>query len=180
MIMPSMTECGSPSSTERSMNAPGSPSSALQTTYLTSPFCAAANDHLSPVGKPAPPRPREPRSLHLLDDLVGRHLEERLAERLVAAGRLVLLDRLGVDDAAVAQHDAHLGLLVRRLGAAELAPRLDAQRHVLLEDAVAPRRAHRRSCPRAPASPRRRRCGCRRPGPRRAARGSTCRCSRRS
>ena len=30
--MPSMTLCGLPSSTERSMNAPGSPSSALQMT----------------------------------------------------------------------------------------------------------------------------------------------------
>ena len=63
MIIPSMTECGSPSSTERSMKAPGSPSSALQTMYLTGSFCAAANDHLRPVGKPAPPRPRKPESL---------------------------------------------------------------------------------------------------------------------
>ena len=34
MIMPSITECGSPSSTRRFMNAPGSPSSALQTIYF--------------------------------------------------------------------------------------------------------------------------------------------------
>ena len=40
MAMPSMSECGSPSSTERSMNAPGSPSSALQRMYLTR--CPAA------------------------------------------------------------------------------------------------------------------------------------------
>ena len=42
------------------MNAPGSPSSALQQTYLTSPCDAFANDHLRPVGKPAPPLPRKP------------------------------------------------------------------------------------------------------------------------
>ena len=37
MIMPSSTLCGLPSSSASSMNAPGSPSSALQTTYLRSP-----------------------------------------------------------------------------------------------------------------------------------------------
>ena len=42
------------------MNAPGSPSSPLQMMYLVSPGEAAANFHLAPVGKPAPPRPRRP------------------------------------------------------------------------------------------------------------------------
>ena len=42
------------------MNAPGSPSSALQSTYLTSPLLPAANFHFRPVGKPPPPRPRSP------------------------------------------------------------------------------------------------------------------------
>ena len=60
MTMPSISECGSPSSTERSMNAPGSPSSALQRMYLVSLSCAWANFHFMPVGKPAPPRPRRP------------------------------------------------------------------------------------------------------------------------
>ena len=58
--MPSMTRCGSPSSTERSMKAPGSPSSALQTRYF-GVFCwARVSCHLRPVGKPPPPRPRSP------------------------------------------------------------------------------------------------------------------------
>ncbi len=42
------------------MNAPGSPSSALQMRYLVAFFWAAANSHLTPVGNPAPPRPRRP------------------------------------------------------------------------------------------------------------------------
>jgi hypothetical protein len=44
----------------RSMNAPGSPSSALQTTYLGSPGERLVSSHLRPVGNPAPPRPRSP------------------------------------------------------------------------------------------------------------------------
>ena len=44
----------------RSMNAPGSPSSALQITYFASPGCSAASSHFMPVGKPPPPRPRRP------------------------------------------------------------------------------------------------------------------------
>jgi len=49
-----------PSSTLRSMYAPGSPSSALQTMYLLPVLLreARARSHLTPVGKPAPPRPR--------------------------------------------------------------------------------------------------------------------------
>ena len=60
MAMPSITLCGSPSSTLRSMNAPGSPSSALQTTYFRSPAASRVNFHFRQVGKPAPPRPRSP------------------------------------------------------------------------------------------------------------------------
>ena len=44
------------------MNAPGSPSSALQQTYFTPSglTASAVNCHFLPVGKPAPPRPRRP------------------------------------------------------------------------------------------------------------------------
>src|SRR5262245_43088303 len=42
------------------MNAPGSPSSPLQMTYLVSPVWWLATRHCLPVGKPAPPRPRRP------------------------------------------------------------------------------------------------------------------------
>ena len=44
------------------MKAPGSPSSALQQTYLMPSGLTASwvNCHFMPVGKPAPPRPRRP------------------------------------------------------------------------------------------------------------------------
>ena len=45
---------------------------------------------------------------HLVDDLLGRHLEEHLLDRLVAVARDVVLDLLGVDHAAVPEDDAVL------------------------------------------------------------------------
>ena len=42
------------------MYAPGSPSSALTTTYLGAPSAFLVDSHLVPVEKPAPPRPRKP------------------------------------------------------------------------------------------------------------------------
>ena len=42
------------------MNAPGSPSSALQTMYFCPLGAFMPASHLTPVGKPAPPRPRRP------------------------------------------------------------------------------------------------------------------------
>ncbi len=60
MVMPSMTLWGSPSMTQRSMKAPGSPSSPLQMTYFCLPPGGQAKRHFRPVGKPAPPRPRRP------------------------------------------------------------------------------------------------------------------------
>ena len=71
IAMPSITLCGSPSSTLRSMNAPGSPSSALQTTYFTSPAASRVNFHFRQVGKPAPPRPRSPETRSSFDHRLG-------------------------------------------------------------------------------------------------------------
>ena len=42
------------------MKAPGSPSSALQTMYFRPSAAFMPASHLTPVGKPAPPRPRRP------------------------------------------------------------------------------------------------------------------------
>ncbi len=63
MTIPSRTECGSLSSTERSMNAPGSPSSALQMMYFDVPGAMRVKRHFIPVRNPAPPRPRSPESI---------------------------------------------------------------------------------------------------------------------
>ena len=66
MAMPSMTACGSLSMMLRSMNAPGSPSSALHTTTGSTPRWTAVwrqVAHLTPVGNPPPPRPRRPERL---------------------------------------------------------------------------------------------------------------------
>ena len=63
MSIPSMSECGSPSMTARSMNAPGSPSSALQIRYFSVPADLRAAFHLNHVGNPAPPRPARPDTL---------------------------------------------------------------------------------------------------------------------
>src|SRR4029453_10457469 len=47
----------------RSLNVPGSDSSALQITYFSSPGAFAAPSHLTPVGNAAPPRPTRPDAL---------------------------------------------------------------------------------------------------------------------
>ena len=44
------------------MNAPGSPSSALQIRYFGWPGALRENPHFTPVGNPAPPHPRMPAS----------------------------------------------------------------------------------------------------------------------
>ncbi len=58
---PSMTRCGWSVRIWRSLNVPGSDSSALQIAYLTPPgSVAATRPHFRPVGNPAPPMPRSP------------------------------------------------------------------------------------------------------------------------
>ena len=59
-INPSINRCGSLSRMPLSLNAPGSPSSQLQSTYFTGALLGARKDHFRPVGNAAPPRPRRP------------------------------------------------------------------------------------------------------------------------
>ena len=56
-MIPSISVCGDFCISSRSLNVPGSDSSALQTRYLAiSPL--GRNDAFWPILKPAPPRPR--------------------------------------------------------------------------------------------------------------------------
>src|SRR5581483_1133758 len=55
---PSISRCGTVFITCRSLNAPGSDSSALTTTYFGFGESRAISDAFRPIGKPAPPRPR--------------------------------------------------------------------------------------------------------------------------
>ena len=60
--IPSTTRCGCSARIWRSLNVPGSASSALQITYFTGESWPRTMPHLRPVGKPAPPMPRMPDS----------------------------------------------------------------------------------------------------------------------
>ena len=60
--MPSSTRCGWSARICRSLNVPGSDSSALQMAYFGVAACAATSSHFRPVGNPAPPMPRSPLS----------------------------------------------------------------------------------------------------------------------
>src|SRR5687767_6310628 len=63
MHIPSIVRCGSSIRSTRSLNVPGSDSSALQMTYFLLASAFAAPSHLTPVGKAAPPRPTSPEVL---------------------------------------------------------------------------------------------------------------------
>ena len=63
MVMPSISENGSPSMSMRSENVPESPSSALQAMYFCATRWSSTVCHLMPVGNAAPPRPRRPDSV---------------------------------------------------------------------------------------------------------------------
>ena len=58
----------------------------------------------------------ETRLEHLVDDLLGRHLEENLLESLIAVAGDVVIDLLGIDNAAVPQNDAVLLLIEGNIG----------------------------------------------------------------
>src|SRR5271168_975298 len=59
-IIPSTTRCGKCVRMKRSLNVPGSLSSALHTMNFSGPAAWRTICHFDSVGKPAPPRPRSP------------------------------------------------------------------------------------------------------------------------
>jgi len=92
--MPSMTRCGSPSITLRSMNAPGSPSSPLQTRTSARrrpwPPCP-----LQPCGIAAAAASPEAAFGDAVNHAAGRHLGQRSKERLVSVAGDVIVDFSG-------------------------------------------------------------------------------------
>ena len=82
----------------RSAKVPESPSSALQTTYFWSAAVCIAVRSLIPQGKPAPPRPRRPDSIDLIDDLRAAH-RRGAPQTFVSAMRDVIVQRDRIDHA---------------------------------------------------------------------------------
>ena len=68
-----------------------------------------------PGGKSAAAAAAQIGFLHLVEHLVGRHLEQRLGERRVAAQRQVVVDAHRIDACIVANQEAHLVPVERHL-----------------------------------------------------------------
>src|SRR3989338_3055357 len=131
MIIPSMTLWGLPSSRLRSMKAPGSPSSALQMMYFGVAAWARITSHFWPVGKPAPPA--QTGALHPVHHLLGGELGQHARQGRIAAHAQVVVDRLGVNLAVVAEEQAHLAAVEGHLLFADDALAGD---RVLVEEAL--------------------------------------------
>ncbi len=98
-----MNWCGSFSIRRRLLNVAGSLSSAL--THMSVSFRSFGRKlHFSPHGKPAPPRPRSSESLTIVTTESGSR-RQRLPRGLVAAPRLVDLERVAVGHVPVAAQD---------------------------------------------------------------------------
>ena len=109
------------------MNAPGSPSSPLQTTYFRSPhgFCHGAPLQAGRIAAAA--APAQPAFGDLVDHTVGRHFGERRQQRLVAVARDVVVDLFRIDVARILKHHVHLLVKMLIQIALQLRNRLAAQ-----------------------------------------------------
>ena len=88
---PRSPQCGSPSRTLRSMNAPGRPRRRCTGQISARPRRHAVNSHFIPVGNPPPPRPRSPDFLISSITCWGVISASTFARRRVAvAGRCTL------------------------------------------------------------------------------------------
>ena len=92
----------------RSMNAPGSPSSPLQTTYFFSRIRGTHRRPLQMRRKPGPAPAAKAADLDLLDHGLRRKLLDRLLQALEAAVALVLVQVGRVDVAAMLRRDVNL------------------------------------------------------------------------
>ena len=149
--MPSISTNGSPSISIRSANVPESPSSALQTMNLRSPFASAAVFHLMPVGNPAPPRPRRPDCVTISIVAAGP-ISLRAREALQPAMRAIVIQRQRIDDAAAREGQPRLasrGTAVPPAApGAACARRPPACRHRAVRKCPRPSPDHRRCGPR--------------------------------
>ena len=108
MAMPSSTLCGSLSKTLRSMNAPGSPSSALQMTYFCgawrfgdrAPFQAGRISRAAATAQSALD--------HRVHHVLRRHFAKHVIQPLITVGGDVSFDAFRINFAAVRQNDGQL------------------------------------------------------------------------
>ena len=93
------------------MNAPGSPSSALQIRYLIRTGRLDRHVPLDARGEARAAAAPEARGLDHIDRLLGAHGREDLLGRLVPAAGDIGIDVLGVHFAAVGKHDLDLFIM---------------------------------------------------------------------
>ncbi len=98
------------------MNAPGSPSSALQTTYFFSPDRLRNRAPLQARGIAGAAATAQAATGDFGDHLRRSHLAQHLHERGVAADRDVVLNALGIDVAAIFEDNFLLLLKERNIG----------------------------------------------------------------